>query len=153
MRLDADGTGVTTTYEDTWSLGYTHLTPFYLAGGQQHAFVYKSSSGTVRFLRMNSQGSGKTGLATWNWYGGWTHFAPFSIGGHPYFIAYDSLNGYANIERINPEGSGSTTISGETLDERLDADRPVHAVLEAVPLPLQGRQRRGQDHADHRQRQ
>lgn len=114
VRLDADGTGVTTTYEDTWSLGYTHLTPFYLAGGQQHAFVYKSSSGTVRFLRMNSQGSGKTGLATWSWYGGWTHFAPFSIGGHPYFIAYDSLNGYANIERINPEGSGSTTISGGT---------------------------------------
>ena len=114
VRLDADGTGVTTTFEDTWSPGYTHLIPFYLAGGQQHAFVYKSSSGTVRFLRMNSQGERQDQSGDVELVGGWTHFAPFSIGGHPYFIAYDSLNGYANIERINPEGSGSTTIAGDT---------------------------------------
>ena len=49
-----------------------------------------------------------------NWWAGWTHFMPFSIGGQPYFIAYDSLHGYANIDRINGDGDGSTNIYSST---------------------------------------
>jgi hypothetical protein len=114
VRLDSDGTGVTTTYSDTWTKGWTHFTPFYLSGGQQHAFIYKSSSGLVKFLRLNSQGSGITTLATGTWGKGWTHFVPFSIGGNPYYLAYNSLYGYANIDRVNPEGSGATTVYQDT---------------------------------------
>ena len=110
VRLDADGTGVTTTYSDTWTKGWTHFTPFYLSGGQQHAFIYKSSTGLVKFLRLDSQGSGITTLATGTWGKGWTHFVSFSIGGNPYYLAYNSLTGSANIDRVNAEGSGATTV-------------------------------------------
>ena len=114
VRLDADGTGVTTTMSETWTRSWTHHTPFTLVGGQQHLFSYKSSTGRVRFARFSGGGAGDQELSDGTWYKGWTHFVPFSRNGYPYFVAYDSLHGYANIERINAEGSGSSTISGGT---------------------------------------
>lgn len=114
VRMDADGTGVTTVMSGTWTKGWTHHTPFTLSGGQQHLFSYKSSTGRVRFARINSGGASTTGLMDGTWGKGWTHFVPFSRGSKPYFIAYNSLYGHANIERVNAEGSGSSTISAGT---------------------------------------
>lgn len=113
VRLDDDGTGVTTVFSGNWGRRWTHIVTFYLAG-QPHLFRYKSSTGQVRFDRVNLHAAGTTMISQGTWWAGWTHFTPFAIGGKPYFIAYDSLHGYANVDRINVEGSGSTTIDSGT---------------------------------------
>ena len=114
VRLDDDGTGVTTTMSETWTKSWTHFTPFTLSGGQRMMFSYKSSSGRVAFMRFDAGGSGTTTVSDGTWGKGWTHFVPFSRGGKPYFVAYNSLFGYVNVDRINAAGTGSTTIGGGT---------------------------------------
>lgn len=110
VRLDADGTGATTTASGTWSKGWTHFLPFTRPGGAQHYFQYKSSNGRVRFASIDAGGSGTTGLSDGKWYAGWTHFVPLLLDGEPFFLAYDSLYGHANIDRINAAGSGSVSV-------------------------------------------
>ena len=39
---------------------------------------------------------------------------PLSLDRDPYFIAYDSLYGYANVDHINAEGSGSEPVYSTT---------------------------------------
>jgi hypothetical protein len=112
VRVDDDGAGTTTTWSGTWSLGWTHLIPFYNpANGQAHALLYKSSTGRATFIRLNLWGDGLTTLKSLTWYGGWTHFVPFTVGNVAYLVAYDSLHGYANIDRIKPTADGTTTLS------------------------------------------
>src|SRR5262245_11338046 len=96
VRLDDDGTGVSTTYSDYWDQRYTSVVPFTLGGGQQHLFSYQSSTGEFRFDRFDSAGEGTTLLEQGTWWAGWTHVTPFTLGGKPYLLVYDSLHGYAN---------------------------------------------------------
>jgi len=111
VRMNDGGAGITATWEGSWSRGWTHFIPYYLAGnGQAHAIVYKASTGKVSFNRMNLWGAGVTNLKNGTWWAGWTHFEPFTINGEPYFLAYDSVHGYANIDRINATGDGTTTV-------------------------------------------
>ena len=35
---------------------------------------------------------------------------PFTLGGQPYYVAYNSTNGGANLDRINAAGNGASTI-------------------------------------------
>jgi hypothetical protein len=112
VRVDDDGTGVTTTWSGTWSLGWTHMVPFYQpASGHPHALLYKSSTGRATFVRLNLWGEGITNLKSHTWYGGWTQLVPFTVGNVAYLVAYDSLHGYANIDRIKPTADGTTTLS------------------------------------------
>jgi Peptidase family M23 len=111
IRLNANGAGVSTTWDSTWTRGWTHFMPYYQGGAAQaHAVIYKSATGQVNFMRMNLWGAGITTLATRSWWAGWTHFIPFDIGGANYFLAYDSIHGYANVDLINPQGDNSSTV-------------------------------------------
>jgi hypothetical protein len=111
VRMDDDGAGVTTTWSDTWSRGWTHFMPYYQQGGNHpHAIVYKSSTGKVAFVRLDLWGAGVTNLANQTWWGGWNHFVPFVVDGVTHFIAYDSLHGYANIDRIHALGDNTTNV-------------------------------------------
>ncbi|MCF7220723.1 M23 family metallopeptidase [Marilutibacter chinensis] len=115
VRVNAGGAGVTTTWEGSWSTGWTNFMPYHLAAnGHPHAIVYKSSTGEVRFLRMNLHGAGVTNLTSGTWYKGWTDFVPLTLDGDKYFIAYDSVHGYANIDRIRASGDGSSNVYRRT---------------------------------------
>ena len=37
---------------------------------------------------------------------------PFALGGQPYYVAYNSLTGARNIDRINAAGNGAATLQG-----------------------------------------
>ena len=39
---------------------------------------------------------------------------PFALGGQPYYIAYNSLTGAKNLDRINAAGTGASTLEGGT---------------------------------------
>jgi hypothetical protein len=43
------------------------------------------------------------------WSKGWTHFMPFALAGQPYYVAYNSMTGTANVDRINATGNGAAT--------------------------------------------
>ena len=116
VRLDADGTGATTTMTTTWTRGWTHFMPFIAPSGAQHYFQYKASSGRVRFAQIAGGGSGTTELSESEWGEDWTHFVPLSLDGDPYFVAYDSLHGAAKILEINAEGSDAETAYSATWD-------------------------------------
>lgn len=108
IRMNTNGS-VTTTYEDTWSKGWTHFMPFYGSSGHPHAIVYKQATGKVKFLRLGLDGESVTTLNSGHWAPGWTHFTAFSKEGDRYFLAYDSVHGNANIDRISAASDGSST--------------------------------------------
>jgi hypothetical protein len=35
---------------------------------------------------------------------------PFTLGGEPYYVAYKTTNGFANLDRINAVGNGASTV-------------------------------------------
>ncbi|MEO0406974.1 MAG: M23 family metallopeptidase [Cyanobacteria bacterium P01_A01_bin.135] len=113
LRMNSDGS-VTTTYDKTWSKGWTHFAPFKGASGQPHAIAYKQATGEVKFLRLGLGGDSVTTLSSGKWAPGWTHFIPFSKNGERYFLAYDSVHGYANIDRIVPSSNGAETVYSRT---------------------------------------
>lgn len=111
VRMNPGGAGVTSTWDGTWSTGWTNFMPYHLAsGGHPHAIAYKSSTGQVSFMRMGLNGAGITTLSSGTWYKGWTNFVPLTLDGDKYFIAYDSVHGYANIDRIHATGDGTTNV-------------------------------------------
>lgn len=110
VKIDSDGKGTTTTWEGQWSTNWTHFIPFKSSNGTPHAILYKSSTGTVTYLRLINGGGGVINLSWKTWYAGWTDFAPFKKNGDWYFLAYDSIYGYANIDRINSSNDGSTSV-------------------------------------------
>ncbi len=109
VRMNPNGS-VSTTYEKTWSKGWTHFMPFYNGSGHPHAIVYKQATGKVKFLRLGLNGDSVTTLKTRQWAPGWTHFVPFTKNGDQYFLAYDSVHGNANIDRILVTSEGSSTM-------------------------------------------
>ena len=96
-------------WNSTWTKGWTHLTPFTLAG-KPHYIAYKSSTGEVDFDRVNPGGLGVTTIGQGTWTKGVTNFMPFSLGGQPYYIAYKTTNGVANVDRINAAGNGASNV-------------------------------------------
>ena len=119
------------------------------------SFAYKSSTGEVELPPPQRQRPRRRRRsASGNWAKGWTNFMPFCIGGQPYYIAYNSLNGSANIDRINAEGNGATNIYGRARGRKGWTDfMPFVQGGTQYLLLVQGRQRRGRDRQDHRQRQ
>ncbi len=109
LALNADGTGMTGVWSGAWTKGWTHFTPFTLAG-KAYYFAYKSATGEVDFDRVNAGGLGVTTIGEGTWSKGWTHFMPFTLGGQPYYVAYNSLYGGANVDRINAAGNGASTL-------------------------------------------
>ena len=108
-RLNAGGAGTTGVWSNTWSQGWTHLTPFAVAG-KPHFFAYKSATGEVSFNSVNAGGLGATKIGGGTWTKGVTNFMPFSLGGQSYYIAYKSTNGVANLDRINAAGNGASNL-------------------------------------------
>lgn len=115
VRLDDDGTGVTTTWTGQWTLGWTHLVSFTASlTGQPHALLYKSSTGQASFAQLLPGGAGVVVLKTNTWNGGWTSFVPFTRGNNRYLIAYNSLDGAAKILRVKVTGDGITVLSSNS---------------------------------------
>ena len=108
-RLNAGGAGTTGVWSNTWSQGWTHLTPF-TVGGKPHFFAYKSATGDVSFNSVNAGGLGATKIGGGTWTKGVTNFMPFALGGQSYYIAYKTTNGAANLDRINAAGNGASNL-------------------------------------------
>ena len=111
LKMDVRGAAAATTWQGSWSRGWTHFIPYYQrASNHPHLIVYKSSTGLVSFNRMKLNGKGVTHLKNRQWWKGWTHFVSFTMAGHPHFLAYDSVHGHANIDRIHPTGDGTKSV-------------------------------------------
>ncbi|MEE8156019.1 MAG: M23 family metallopeptidase [Phycisphaerales bacterium] len=110
VRINSNGQGTVTTWQGQWSLGWTHFIRFNASNGNPHAILYKSSDGTVTYLRLNNGGNGVTNLNWQTWGKGWTDFTSFKKNGDWYFLAYDSLYGYANVDRIHSSNAGITNV-------------------------------------------
>lgn len=109
IRTNSNGT-VTTTYEKTWTRDWTHFMPFYSSSGHPHAVVYKQATGKVKFLRLGLDGESVTTVKSGQWAPGWNQLVPFTKNGNRYLLAYDSVHGNANIDRIFNTGDGSVTV-------------------------------------------
>ena len=51
-----------------------------------------------------------TTIGEGTWSKGWTHFIPLKLGSDNYYVAYNSLYGGANLDRINASGNGASTL-------------------------------------------
>ena len=88
---------------------WTHFMPFKLDGEQRY-LSYKSGTGEAHYGRIDT--GSMTQLSGQTWGKGWTHLMPFTLGANeaPYFVAYNSLTGGANVARINAQGTAAPTV-------------------------------------------
>ena len=152
LRQRSDGKGIAkTTYNSTWSKGWTHFTPFYVDDGP-HYFAYKSSTGEVDFDRVKPLGAGVKTIGEGTSDKGWTHFVPLVVGETTHFVAYDSTDGVATFARINDDGKGSKTTWSGSWGEGWTAFVPFAIKGQPYLLSYKGSTGQGRDPQGHRQR-
>ncbi|MDQ3775004.1 MAG: S8 family serine peptidase [Pseudomonadota bacterium] len=107
-----------------WDDGWTTFMPFKLSGdARTHYLAYKAKTGEVRIDRIRPDGKGVDTI--WGtpldpkikWAPDWTHFMPFTLGGKPYYLAYQSGTGEERIDRIKADGKGMEPIWQEPLPQ------------------------------------
>jgi hypothetical protein len=104
-------TGTTNVYKRAaaWSIGWTHVVPFSLAG-KVYLLAYREDTGVVAIDRINDDiSTGTTNIyppaAAWST--GWTHLVPFSLGDQPYILGYRQDTGLVAIDKIKDGGQGT----------------------------------------------
>ncbi len=104
-------------WETIWQKHMTHLVPFH-SSERSFFIAYNKITGATTFASFTfSSGRKVTGidvLAAAEWAAGWTHLVPFVQNNANYLIVYNSATGSVHFDRINADGTGTTTLNAGT---------------------------------------
>lgn len=106
-RIDPAGTNHQQTYSEAdRGTNWTHFTRFYSDASQAHLIKYSYATGDVEFVRMSPSNDGMTTVSEFQIYDGWTHWETVRFNSGWHTIAYDSLHGFFNVDKINVQNNG-----------------------------------------------
>jgi hypothetical protein len=91
-----------------WSLGWTHLVPFDLAG-VCHLLSYKQQSGGVSIDRLRADASGWDNTMGSTWGGQWTTIAALQSAAGQHLLLYRQSTGKAELDDVSADGADVTT--------------------------------------------
>lgn len=105
--IDPDGSNNVQLYASgNWGTNWTHFVNFYSFSNQAHLLKYSFATGDVEFVRLSPANDGMTTVSEGTIYSGWTHWEKMRFGGGWATIAYDSIHGFLNVDKINALSSG-----------------------------------------------
>lgn len=91
-----------------WSLGWTHLVPFDLAG-VCHMLSYKQATGGVSIDRLRGDASGWDNTMGSTWGGQWTSIAALQSTAGQHLLLYRQSTGNAELDDVSSDGKNVTT--------------------------------------------
>ncbi len=145
-RVNAEGNGATTVYQDAWIAGRTEIVPF-TQGPNQYLLLYQGGSGAAKIVKITGSGNNIGVTTVWSdtWTTGWTSLVPLKHNGTVQFLAYKAASGKVKFLKANANGQGVQTL-GETtwtkpwtaFSPLLDRRRRAHPRLQGTHRHRQG---------------